>query len=552
MKMKSIIASSAMILAASAISFADPFTDVPASHWAYDAVNSMAEKGIIQGFPDNTYKGNTSVTRYQMAMMIAQALADVGEHRTAVAGGDLNTLEKLTVEFADELSLLGVKVTNLEDDMEVLKHDVSGIKTDVDYIKSNFKNGRIQKVKLSGDFLIRNYGAEMKDVASYHRTGSQLRLRMDAQIDENVKAVARWRMIDDNNNDVGAAGARGAAWNGSNHTTADLDVAYLEIKDMFRFHGDFIFGRRFMTHGHGLMLNGFNDAVSYIKRCGDVDLAVNVIWERQLDIDTHPWFNINADTKYRGHDLYLGLYYNTLNKGAQNEYITFLNNNNINGINNRPLLEKNTKEFAVETGAKGDLGNNGYWSYDFSGLYLKATDCKVDANNRRTKDSDGFVLHGAINWDSKEEWTGKIAYTSVDDELNLLNAISYDERYIDSFENPLEDIMRDRRYTGFINPAVNIQDTKVQLEYIPRNKNKHYLRVAYDMVQPKTDSKPSTFFVAGNGNSDKADVLNVEYRYRIAENTRFRAGYTNFKYGSGDHQNRSDYNVFWTEILTRF
>ena len=549
MKMKSIIASSAMILAASAISFADPFTDVPASHWAYDAVNSMAEKGIIQGFPDNTYKGNSSVTRYQMAMMIAQALADVGEHRTSVAGGDLNTLEKLTVEFADELSLLGVKVTNLEDDMEILKHDVSGIKSDVDYIKSNFKNGRIQKVKLSGDFLIRNYGAEMKDVASFHRTGSQLRLQMDAQIDENVKAVARWRMIDDNNNDVGAAGARDAAWNGSNHTTADVDVAYLEIKDMFRFHGDFIFGRRFMTHGHGLQLNGFNDAVSYIKRCGDVDLAVNFIWNRQGDNDNHPLFNINADTKYRGHDLYLGLYYSTFDKGPLNE--------NVNAMNaadptlNAPLFDKNVKQYVAEIGAKGDLGNNGYWSYDLGGLYVKATDIKADANNRRTKDDDGFVLHGAINWDSKEEWTGKIAYTSVDDDINLPGSISYDERYIDSFENPLEDIMRDRRYAGVaINPAGNIQDTKVQLEYIPRNKNKHYLRVAYDMVQAKDDSKPSTFFTALQGEPDKADVLNVEYRYRIAENTRFRAGYTDFKYGSGN--NKRDYNVFWTEILTRF
>lgn len=541
MNIKSIIASSAMIIAASAIAFAEPFSDVPATHWAYDAVNSMVEKGIIQGFPDNTFKGNSNVTRYQMAMMVAQALANVSENKGNVASGDMNELEKLTVEFADELSLLGVKITNLEDDMQDLKDGVSGLKKDMDYIKSNFNNGRIQKVKLSGDFLIRNYGAEMKDVASFHRTGSQLRLQMDAKVDENVRAVARWRMIDDNNNDFGAAGVPGSAWNGSNHATSFVDVAYLEIKDMFRFHGDFIFGRRFMTHGHGLQLNGFNDAVSYVKRCGDVDLAVNVIWNRQGNNDNHPLFNINADTKYRGHDLYLGLYYLSFDKGALNQMAA---------ANNQPLFEKNIKQYVFETGAKGDLGNNGYWSYDFSGLYISACDTKVDANNRRTKDADGFVLHGAINWDSKEEWTGKIAYTSIDDDVNLSGAISYDERYIDSSENPLEDIMRDRRYTGFINAAGNIQDTKVQLEYIPRNKNKHYLRVAYDMVQPKDDSKPSTFFTAVQGEPDKADVLNVEYRYRLAENTRFRAGYTDFKYGSGN--NKRDYNVFWTEILSRF
>ena len=550
MNLKSIIASAAMIIAFTTVASAEPFSDVPTSHWAYEAVDSMAEKGIVQGFPDGTFKGNTNVTRYQMAMITAQALANISEKGGKLAGNDLNSLEKLTVEFADELALLGVKVNSLEDNMQVLKDDVSGLKSDVDYIKSNYGKNGLQKVKLSGDFLIRNYGAKMKDVASFHRTGSQLRLQMDAQIDENVKAVARWRMIDDNNNDFGAAGMPGAAWNGANHATANVDVAYLEIKDMFRFHGDFIFGRRFMTHGHGFMLNGYYDTVSYIKRCGDIDLAANVIFGRQGNLDTHPWVNINADTKYRGHDLYFGLIYNSANKGALNDNIT--NYNNMNN-QNRPLYDKNPKEFVVETGAKGDLGNNGYWSYDFSGLYLKATDCKADANNRRTKDIDGFVLHGAINWDSKEEWTGKIAYTSVDNEISLPNAISYDERYIDSSENPLEDVIRDSRYMGFFNTVSNIQDIKIQFEYIPRNNNKHYLRVAYDLVSRKHDDSLSTFFDAGPNTCDDTDVLNVEYRYRLAENTRFRAGYTNFKYGSGNlHAGCSDYNIFWTEILSRF
>ena len=140
--MRSIIASSAMILFASTLVLAEPFSDVPANHWAYDAVNSMVEKGIIQGYPDNTFKGNTSVSRYQMAMMTAQALANISEGKGNVAKGDLDELEKLTTEFADELTLLGVKITNLEDDMQDLKDGVSSLKHDMDYIKSNFNNLR--------------------------------------------------------------------------------------------------------------------------------------------------------------------------------------------------------------------------------------------------------------------------------------------------------------------------------------------------------------------------------------------------------------------------
>ena len=555
MKMKSIIASSALILAASAMSFAEPYSDVPANHWAYGAVNSMVEKGIIQAYPDNTFKGNTSVSRYQVAMMIAQALANISEGKGNVDSSDLNELEKLTTEFADELTLLGVKITNLEDDMQDIKDGVSGLKQDMDYIKSNFKNGRIQKVKLSGDFLIRNYGAERVDFASFHRTGSQLRLQLDAQIDENVRAVARWRMLDDNNNDWGGAGVPGAAWNGSNHATSIVDVAYLEIKDMFRFHGDFIFGRRFMTHGHALVVNNFMDAVSYIKRCGDVDLAINCFFDRQGNVDFHNMFNINADTKYRGHDLYLGLYYLSHDR-------TDLNNDVVNNtlpfaVPPVPAYDDSPKEYMVEIGSKGDLGNNGYWSYDIGGVYQVYEDGKVNDANTRT-DRKGFILHGALNWDSKEEWAAKVAYTVVDDEANMGVNVSYDERYVDSSENPLEDIMRDSRYAGVGNNqyVTNLQDTKIQLEYIPRNKNKHYLRFAYDIVQAKDKNKGSTFFIGnlGNvGNSDKADVLTVEYRYRLAENTRFRVGYTDFKFGSGTLKaGYTDYNLFWTEIFSRF
>ena len=541
--MKSIIASAAMILAFGTLASADPFSDVPANHWAREAVNSMAEKGIIQGFPDGSFKGNTNVTRYQVAMITAQALANVGEGKSKLGGIDLDNLEKLTVEFADELSLLGVKINSLEDDMQVLKDDVSTLKSDMDDIKSNYKLGQIDKVKLSGDFLIRNYGAEIKNVQSFHRTGSQLRLKMSAQIDENVKAVARWRMIDDGNNDFGLAGNPGAAWNGSNHATSFIDVAYLEIKDMFRFHGDFVFGRRFMTHGHGLVVNKFHDAVSYLKRCGDVDLALNAYFNRHGDNDTHNMWNINADTKYRGHDIYMGLYYMTINKDYFNSLIN----------PGEPLLEKNSKSYIVELGAKGDLGDNGYWSYDIGGVYKYRTEFKANAANTERESGKGFILHGAINWDSKEEWAAKVAYTGVDEDASMSsNYVSFDERYVDSYENPLEDIMRDSRYTlGGIDPVVlNIEDLKVQFEYTPRNNNKHYFRVAYDLVKPKDENKINTFFVVGDGNSDSCDVLNAEYRYRLAENTRLRIGYTDYNYGSGN--NKFDSRIFWTEIFSRF
>ena len=152
MKNTSIFASAAMILATAAIASANPFSDVPSSHWAYEAVNSMAEKGIIQGFPNGTFKGNQNVTRYQLAMITAKMIANVEQLGGSVSKTDLQTLEKLTVEFADELALLGVKVTALEDDMQVVKEDVAGLKKDVEALK----NGGVGSVRKNGN---KNFGS---------------------------------------------------------------------------------------------------------------------------------------------------------------------------------------------------------------------------------------------------------------------------------------------------------------------------------------------------------------------------------------------------------
>lgn len=81
---------------------ANPFSDVPAGHWAYDAVNKLAAEGVIDGYPDGTYGGDKLMTRYEMAQIIAKAMAKGAN------------VDKLAAEFADELDSLGVRVANLE------------------------------------------------------------------------------------------------------------------------------------------------------------------------------------------------------------------------------------------------------------------------------------------------------------------------------------------------------------------------------------------------------------------------------------------------------
>ena len=81
---------------------ANPFSDVPAGHWAYDAVNKLAAEGVIEGYPGGTYGGDRLMTRYEMAQIVAKAMAKGAN------------VDKLAAEFAGELDRLGVRVANLE------------------------------------------------------------------------------------------------------------------------------------------------------------------------------------------------------------------------------------------------------------------------------------------------------------------------------------------------------------------------------------------------------------------------------------------------------
>jgi len=101
----------ALVVGAASTTFAaaNPFSDVPADHWAYDAVSQLAADGVIEGYGDTTFQGDKSITRYEMAQMVAKAMA-----KTDVSAADKAMIDKLAAEFADELNNLGVRVSNLE------------------------------------------------------------------------------------------------------------------------------------------------------------------------------------------------------------------------------------------------------------------------------------------------------------------------------------------------------------------------------------------------------------------------------------------------------
>lgn len=96
--------------AAVTVSAANPFTDVSADDWAYQAIASLSDEGVIDGYPDGTFRGDKHVTRYEIAQIVARLMAK----EDTLNASQKETLAKLSSQYANELKDLGVRIAELE------------------------------------------------------------------------------------------------------------------------------------------------------------------------------------------------------------------------------------------------------------------------------------------------------------------------------------------------------------------------------------------------------------------------------------------------------
>ena len=110
--MKKILAIAAVAALTAGVSAyaANPFSDVSTDDWAYQAVADLSDQGVVEGYPDGTFRGERNMTRYELAQVIARLMA----REDQLNAEQRATLDKLAGEYADELANLGVRVSNLE------------------------------------------------------------------------------------------------------------------------------------------------------------------------------------------------------------------------------------------------------------------------------------------------------------------------------------------------------------------------------------------------------------------------------------------------------
>ncbi len=142
MRQLAVVVAAALVFALIVPARAQPFADVPTNHWAYDAIAGLAAKGLVEGYPDGTFKGDRAMTRYEMAMVVARLLARIesiqipAPQKPEVTKADVDAIQRLTSEFRAELAALGVRTTAIEEELNAIK-------------------ARLDNVRLSGDFRFR-------------------------------------------------------------------------------------------------------------------------------------------------------------------------------------------------------------------------------------------------------------------------------------------------------------------------------------------------------------------------------------------------------------
>ena len=196
---------------------ANPFSDVTPDSWAYQAVSQLANAGVINGYPDGTFKGQNNITRYEMAQMVAKAMANQ-DRANAEQQAMIN---RLADEFSNELNNLGVRVARLED--------------------------RVGNVKVTGDARLRYKDAEH----AKSKFDARARVQFNAKVNDRTDAVVR---LTSGNFELGDSTSEGNA-------NATIDRAYVNHK--FGERVSLKAGRFNQVIGGGLAFDGTFDGAQF-------------------------------------------------------------------------------------------------------------------------------------------------------------------------------------------------------------------------------------------------------------------------------------------------
>ena len=268
-----VLAATAVLGVTSAFA-ANPFSDVTPQDWAYQAVAQLASQGIVNGYPDGTFKGQQNITRYEMAQMVAKALV----RQDRVDAEQNAIINRLANEFSAELNNLGVRVATLENKVGNFKFTGDAR---VRYQGSNDRGNDYVNVTETNV-----YGDVTEKTSKRSKFDYRGRVQFEATVNDNTKAVVRLATGD---KEFGATGNPETTLdhvyvqhNFGKYATASVGRQDLVIGNGFAYDGIFegaqaTFGKDKLNASvaHGYMLDGDLAELSKEERYQSTTYQVN-------------------------------------------------------------------------------------------------------------------------------------------------------------------------------------------------------------------------------------------------------------------------------------
>jgi S-layer homology domain/Collagen triple helix repeat (20 copies) len=128
------------------------FPDIPSGHWAGDAVARIAQLGIVTGFPDGTFRGNESFTRYQAALVISRLLDVIDQNiqaSKALTDQDIAALQSAIGELQSQMDALGARTDALEQnkadrsEVQALQDQVAALQAQLENLQAQIDSGAL-------------------------------------------------------------------------------------------------------------------------------------------------------------------------------------------------------------------------------------------------------------------------------------------------------------------------------------------------------------------------------------------------------------------------
>ena len=119
---------------------AQSFKDVPVNHWAYEAVERLSKIGIIEGYPDGTFKGLENMNRYQLTVALSRTLDYTEKNLVAPLAQRVATLEQKINTLSTSPAIPSADLQELQNRLNTVANNVSTVQNRLDSISSNVSN----------------------------------------------------------------------------------------------------------------------------------------------------------------------------------------------------------------------------------------------------------------------------------------------------------------------------------------------------------------------------------------------------------------------------